>query len=450
MDDRTPNPGKLESGDELLEGDRRWELVQRIVTSEDFQRASQLRNILLYASRMAILRPDENVSEYDVACKILGRRADFSPATDNIVRAQFSNLRHKLTHYFETEGINEPLILSIPKGVYVPVFTDAPPKAEPQAVSEPEPVQAVQFSTEETRTSSAGAPGARRQWKLWALGLSLVFNAALVVLVLLSHRNQTTETPKNQSTAFGNPFVQFLTRTEGEVMIVAPDTSVSLIQAMLKTNLSIPDYIREDFPQQQMAMVKDPAMREVFRGLGDYRTTSIDEAMIAFNFQDTLQRAGVHSTIRYARDLHVRDLSQGNSILIGGPNSDLWVSLFDDQINFRHIDNLAQNTHFFENMHPAPGEQARYENIYSQQNVGYVDVAFVQNPSRTGYVLLINGADKQANDAATRFLLYGRLPTEITSVLNRKDLHKFEFFLRGKHLGGEDDDSFELVAQRLN
>jgi hypothetical protein len=101
-------------------------------------------------------------------------------------------------------------------------------------------------------------------------------------------------------------------------------------------------------------------------------------------------------------------------------------------------------------MHPTAGEQAQYINIYSKQNVGYVDVAFVQNPSRSGYVLLINGADKQANEAAARFMLHGRLPTEITSILSRKDVHKFEFFLRGKHLDGEDDDSFELVAYRLN
>jgi len=450
MSTRTQILGKHVSGDELLDGDHRWELVQRIVSSEEFQRASQLRNILVYASKLAILRPNETLSEYEVACNILGRRAEFNPATDNIVRAQFSNLRHKLAHYFETEGINEPLVLSIPKGIYLPVFTPVQLKPEAPAVFEPEAREAAKPPTEEGSASLAGVQDANRNWRVWALGISLVFNAALVALMLVSHRNQTMETPKSQGIAFANPFVQFLARTEGEVMIVAPDTSVSLIQAMLGSNLSISDYIREDFPQQQMAKVKDRSMRTVIQGLGDFRTTSIEEAIIAFDFQNTLQRAGIHSSIRYARDLHVRDLSQGNSILIGGPNSDLWVSLFDDQVNFRHVDNLIQKTHFFQNMHPAAGEQAQYINIYSKQNVGYVDVAFVQNPSRSGYVLLINGADKQANEAAARFMLHGRLPTEITSILNRKDVHKFEFFLRGKHLDGEDDDSFELVAYRLN
>lgn len=289
MDARTLIAGQHEAGDELLGGDRRWELVQRIVASEEFQRASQLRNILVYASKLAILRPNESLSEYEVACKILGRRAEFNPATDNIVRAQFSNLRHKLAHYFETEGINGPLILSIPKGIYLPVFTPVHPKAAAPAEFEPEPGEAVKIPKEEASASLARAEGTRSRWRLWALGISLVFNAALVVLMLVSHRNQTMEAPKNQGAAFENPFVQFLARTEGEVMIVVPDTSVSLIQAMLGTNLSISDYIREDFPQQQMAMVKDPAMRNVIQGLGDFRTTSIEEAIIAFDFQDTLQ-----------------------------------------------------------------------------------------------------------------------------------------------------------------
>ncbi len=70
------------------------------------------------------------------------------------------------------------------------------------------------------------------------------------------------------------------------------------------------------------------------------------------------------------------------------------------------------------------------------------------NPSQSGYVLVINGADMQANEAASRFLLHGRFLPEISAVLDRKDLRYFELFLRGKRIAGEADDSFELVALR--
>jgi hypothetical protein len=125
------------------------------------------------------------------------------------------------------------------------------------------------------------------------------------------------------------------------------------------------------------------------------------------------------------------------------------VSLFTDGTNFRHVDDLTEKKGYFENIHPLPGELPRYMNTYSRQSIGYVDVALKQNPSQSGYVLLINGADSQENEAAARFLLHGMLPKEVSSVLDRKDIHNFEFFLRGKHMAGEADNSFELVALRF-
>jgi hypothetical protein len=84
----------------------------------------------------------------------------------------------------------------------------------------------------------------------------------------------------------------------------------------------------------------------------------------------------------------------------------------------------------------------------ANQSAGYVDITLTQNPSQSGYVLLIGGADLQANEAASRFLLHGKFPPEISSVLSRKDLRYFELLLHGKHMAGEADDSFELVAFR--
>jgi hypothetical protein len=51
-----------EGEEALLQGDSRWELVQRILASEDFQRAAQLRNILSHISGSAILRPNNVLS----------------------------------------------------------------------------------------------------------------------------------------------------------------------------------------------------------------------------------------------------------------------------------------------------------------------------------------------------------------------------------------------------
>ncbi len=440
---------KHEINEALLEDDSRWVLVQRIIASEGFERASQLRAILLYATKLAILQPHETLSEYDVACNILGRRPDFDPANDNIVRAQFSNLRHKLQHYFDTEGKNEPFVLAIPKGSYIPVFTphrdpDPLPKTPEPVLEAPAgvPVQPVNSSPVHTKQAPPW-------WTNWRIGAAAVLIVAFVVLAFLFLRVHSSERPKAEAASAENPFIQFLSRSEGDVSIVVPDTSLVMIQDIVGANVALSDYISKDFPQRQIAMTKDPELQKTILSLAQYRTTSVNEALIAVDFLETLKRAGVRATIRYSHDLHVHDMNEGNSILIGGPNSDPWVSLFNDRINFRHVDNEAEQRGYFENLHPEPGEELRYLNIYSNQSVGYVAIVLTQNLSQSGYVLLINGADMQANEAAARFLLHGKLPPEILSVLNRKDIHYFELFLRSNHIAGEADSSFELVAYRI-
>jgi hypothetical protein len=442
---------RQEFDETLLDGDARWSLVQRIVQSEGFERASQLRQILLYASKLAILRPNETLSEYYIACNILGRRPDFHPSNDNIVRAQFSHLRNKLRQYFDGVGRDEPLILKFPKGSYLPVFLPRPALAAPE-IAEPahdgiasSPIDSVPALPIPTHPEpSPPAP----VWRNWKIALAVLLNAACLLAIFLVVRNPPAQPRQGEAAAANraaNPFVQFLARFEGQVSVVMPDTSLVLIQDVLGTNISIADYVTNDFPQRQMANVQDPEKRELISSLGILRTTSVNEALIAVDVLEALKRAGVPASIRYARDLHVHDFSEGNSILIGGPNSDPWVSLFTDKTNFRHVDNAADGTDYFENLQPAAGEQPRYLN----QSLGYVDVFWTQNPSQSGYVLVINGADLQANEAAARFLLHGRMPAEIAAVFNRKDLRSFELFLRGTHMAGEADSSFELVALRL-
>lgn len=84
----------------------------------------------------------------------------------------------------------------------------------------------------------------------------------------------------------------------------------------------------------------------------------------------------------------------------------------------------------------------------SGETISYVDVALTPNISRNGYILLIDGGDVEANEAAARYLLNGPLGSRVSELLTRKNSNYFEIFLRGRHISGEADDSFEVVAIR--
>src|SRR6185437_5645466 len=60
--------------------------------------------------------------EHEIGCNVLGRKPDFNPYDDNIVRVQISHLRKKLEEYFSSDGKDETVQIRIPRGAYLPRF----------------------------------------------------------------------------------------------------------------------------------------------------------------------------------------------------------------------------------------------------------------------------------------------------------------------------------------
>jgi len=435
-----------------LDNDPRWLLVQRIAESKSFERASQLRNILLYITKAAILEPERVLREYDIACDVLERRKDFDPASDNIVRSQFSNLRRKLEIYFSDEGKTELLLVKIPKGSYAPVFSAARFERQAPTVSTPDISPA--FATKDrndvlpVRDEPQRRRWTARDWKIAGLCLS---PSIVLALIFLFSRGFSPAGHAPESTK-DNAFVKFLGQWQGEVTVVVPASSQILTEVDLNIDaVPLSSYTGGHYPEQQLSAVSDPGVRKALGDATAMRNTTFNEAMVAADLVATMTRVGLPAKARYARDLHVSDLNEGNTVLIGGQASDPWVSLFTDKMNFRWTEERATDRYYFLNAKPAPGEQATYVAMYSHQGsdaLGYVDVALTQNPTHTGNILLILGSDQQEVESATHLLLRGKLPPEITALLERKDLRYFELFFRAKHIANQADNSLELVAYR--
>ena len=89
-------------------------------------KAPQLQDILIYICQRALTDSAAIIKEYEIGCNALGRKPDFNPNEDNIVRVQISHLRRKMDEYFATDGKDEPLLITVPKGAYVPRFEQRP------------------------------------------------------------------------------------------------------------------------------------------------------------------------------------------------------------------------------------------------------------------------------------------------------------------------------------
>src|SRR6266852_2588397 len=102
--------------------DLRWEVVQRVAASTLFQRSPRLRELLLYICERSLQNRPEELREQQIGCGVFGRKSDYNPGEDNIVRVEIRQLRKRLQEYFASEGKDDPYEIVIPKGAYVPVI----------------------------------------------------------------------------------------------------------------------------------------------------------------------------------------------------------------------------------------------------------------------------------------------------------------------------------------
>ena len=108
--------------------------MERLVCSPEFTGSERLCDFVRFIVEEALGGRALRIKESLIGAEVYGRRRDYDPKTDAIVRVEAVRLRTKLQQYYEGPGRTEPVRISLPKGSYVPVFSQA---AEPPSVLKP-------------------------------------------------------------------------------------------------------------------------------------------------------------------------------------------------------------------------------------------------------------------------------------------------------------------------
>jgi hypothetical protein len=165
--------------------------LEKVLRSKVFSRADAIRQILKFVVETAIKGDADRIKEYSIATEGLGRRPDFDPKADSIVRIQMQRLRKRLEEYYSDEGAGDPLRIVVPAGHYVPVF-HAFPKARP-------PLQSQELIPEPQPSRPSIDPGRMLSHRL-LLSLILVL---LGIVALMGHR--LSRAPALNSSASAEP-----------------------------------------------------------------------------------------------------------------------------------------------------------------------------------------------------------------------------------------------------
>lgn len=117
--------------------------LDRILSNGDFDASPRSRAFIRYIVEETLAGRQESLSQAAIATRVFGRRGDFDPTVDPIVRIQAGRLRRSLERYYLLAGSSDPVRIELPRGAYVPVMRWATPAGVSQGASDAHAVAAV-------------------------------------------------------------------------------------------------------------------------------------------------------------------------------------------------------------------------------------------------------------------------------------------------------------------
>lgn len=96
--------------------------LETVLASGIFSRSPNLAKMLRYIGLKYLEGQQDSIKEYNIGVEALERPPDYDPKKDSIVRVEAVRLRQKLKQYYENEGADHPVVISLQAGQYVPQF----------------------------------------------------------------------------------------------------------------------------------------------------------------------------------------------------------------------------------------------------------------------------------------------------------------------------------------
>src|SRR5271155_454467 len=151
------------------------EQINRLGGSHALHGSESLCKLLRYLAKHAVDHPGTPIKEFQIATEVFGRSPDFDPQLDSMVRVQAGRLRSKLTEYYSSDGLEDLIVVELPKGTYVLSVhhrNASTAKSTPSTLNGGLRTEGIEKSPE-------------RRWGTEVISLSIFLAAAILVIVWL-------------------------------------------------------------------------------------------------------------------------------------------------------------------------------------------------------------------------------------------------------------------------
>jgi len=335
--------------------------------------------------------------------------------------------------------------VTVPKGEYLVRFDRiAPSFLEPIA-------EASQFHQvlAETPSVTAEDSSSRARWVTNPLFLPcclmIVFTVFLSVALFFT---------RQRSPGAANPPAHLLWsrifQSSRPTTFVAADNGLVLLHWMTRKDTTLAEYLNHDFRQETQGLSRE-RMDEVLN-IANRRYTSFVDMNLFRRIQELPYAASDKLIVKYARDLRMDELKQGNIILSGARGANPWLELYEPQMNFVGSNDGLRQVYSFINRHPQPGEPDRYfvSGADPKQRVLGI-LALISNLDGNGNALVVEGNSMAGTEAITDFLFNDEALLPFLNRLKMPDgtLPHFEVLIESNSVNGN-AGSFHILAYRTH
>lgn len=361
-------------------------LVRRVISSQALSNAPRSRQLLECLCGHAVKRPGEPLTEQQIGVEVFGRQPGFE---DTIVRAQVSLLRKRLRLYFSGEGKDEPFLIDIPAGSYVPKFL----------------ARTSDFAIEPSSAEPVEAPETViRRWHSfinWGLVAGLILGLALGWSLV---RRPAEDNTSVQSAA--GPVGPYLRSfwaqfwTNGNAADLVPSDPNALIASDFAGHtIEIEDYSALSYPGQEIGPAIRPG-RAAGIVAADLRwdVAPTEQIGLAIRFAGLFDALHHSFQITPTRSFDGRVTTDRNIILLGHERAIPGEAPLAAHLNFCYRWDESKHAGIIVNTAPKPGERAAY--VETPGAVHYSVVAYLPRPQGQGNVLILFGATVKSTDGA--------------------------------------------------
>ncbi|WP_417671504.1 hypothetical protein [Roseibium sp.] len=96
--------------------------LERVLESEEFQSSPRIKDVLRYIVEKMLEGRSDEIHEPIIAYEVFNRTSDDPDSSSSVVRVTMARLRRKLSHYYQSAGVDDPIRIEISAGSYAPVF----------------------------------------------------------------------------------------------------------------------------------------------------------------------------------------------------------------------------------------------------------------------------------------------------------------------------------------